>query len=902
MQTLLIVDAYNLLFRAYYALPQLNYNGLPVGAAYGFINILLKYIANTPEYLIIASDTGHSTFREKIFPEYKINRPPVPGDLTPQFALLREMMKAFNFNFIECRSFEADDIIATITKKFKSPDLKIIILSSDKDLMQLVEENIFILDPLKDKLFAPKDVEEKFGVRPEQMIDFLSLVGDPSDNIPGVKGIGPKTAALLLQEFGSIENITLEKITKQKLKENLANYKEETKLSKMLVALEKNVPINLELSDLLYKKPIEAELAVFLEKYGFKNVLRKLINAPTIELATASKEPANSLASFTAKARYSGYLAIYAHEDTLYLADNENNFIKILKKPEAEIPSIIKELFFNKAILKIFHSDNFSFLNNYVFYDKVIVSPETLVPADHTINEEIREANNQLLINLHFEAPLNNKEINSGANSESKNKTKSETNSIHSNNINTNVNTSINSTSEDLKSMAYVLNTTRTSLPALLHDFADFEELPLPEKIVTNFVKIYQLLRQQLFLNQAFTLYYKVDRPLQEVIYQMCQKGIMVDRNYLKELFLEFQEKLIGLQKDIFAITGEEFLISSPKQLAEVLFEKMKLPALKKSKTGNYSTNSDVLENLDLLGFPIAAKLLEWRKFIKLQNTYIEPLIKKAEQDPNSIIRTNYNLNSTLTGRFSSSSPNLQNIPKENKIRRIFIARKGCKLLSADYSQVELRILSNIADVPELKAALLRGEDLHNITAAQVFETNNVTKELRNKAKAINFGIIYGISAFGLARQLNILKEEANSYIEKYFARYPGIKEYMETVKTEVRKNGYIKTMLGRRCYIENINSPNAILRSIAERSAINAPIQGTAADIIRKAIIKLSLDEEITNYLSLQIHDELVFEIPENRVSVIAEKIKNIMEQVTNIALKVDLRIGHSLGDLEPI
>jgi DNA polymerase-1 len=813
MKTLMIVDAYNFLFRAYFALPQLTHNGIPVGAVYGFINILLKYIGTNPEYLVIASDTGKSTFREKIYDQYKINRPPVPSDLTPQFFLLRELVSAFNFNFIEQDGYEADDIIATLVKRFKSKDLKIIIVSSDKDLMQLVSDNVLILDPIKNIFFDSNEVKKKFDVFPHQIVDYLSLVGDASDNIPGVPNIGPKTAAKLLNEFQTLDAIDLDKIPRQKLRDNLITFKDQLLLSRTLVTLADDINIHHNLDDLLNKKPDEQILLEFLQKYGFNRIIKTFIKSIPIINSKQTLKNTTDLDKFLIQAQYSGLISIYQLEDNIYLTDNENHQFKVEEKSlEEKFSRLLKD----SSILKIFHSENFN-------HDKY------------------------------------------------------EINSYH-----------------DLKLMSYTINTTNTNLKSLFSDNSIDENL-----YHSKLIELYKIIRKKIFESHVFTLYFKIDKPLSMVINKIQNRGVLVDKTYLESLSNELINKIQEKEKQIFAHTKERFLLSSPKQLGEVLFNHMKLPIIKKSKTGGFSTDSEVLEALSIQGFEIADLILEWRKFVKLQNTYVDPLFHRAIKSEDSRICTIYDITSTLTGRFSSSNPNLQNIPREKFMRKIFIAREGHSLISADYSQIELRILAQIANVDTLKAALINGDDLHEITAKQIFGVDKVTKDLRNKAKAINFGIVYGITGFGLARQLNIPRDEASEYIKSYFDKYPGIKEYMEKTKEKAKNDQFVATEMGRRCYIDNINSQNFTLKSIAERSAINAPIQGTAADIIRKAMVKISYEKEVEKFLIMQVHDELIFEVPDDKIEYCVKKVKSIMESISSIPMKVDIKIGRNLGDL---
>ncbi|QHD65345.1 DNA polymerase I [Neorickettsia findlayensis] len=812
-KTLMIIDAYNFLFSAYFALPNLTHDELPVGAVYGFLNILLKHLRNKPEYLVVALDNGKSTFRESIYGNYKANRPPVPGNLTPQFALLRECVDVLNLNPLEIEGFEADDIIATLVRKFSKSDIKIKILSTDKDLMQLVSENVHIVNPIKNRIIGINEVKEKFGVFPTQMTDFLSLVGDASDNIPGVPGIGVKTAAKLLNTFGTIDNFRLNEVSPARIRESLLRHQDQLTLSKKLVSLADNIHIQCSLDCIRYQQQDDTKLLTFLQKYGFKNLIPKLVKSTPKQSLHIIKST-NKINDFILSAKYGGQIAIYKNARETIFSTQESSIISDL--------NTLKDLLTDQSIKKIFHSDN--------------------IPHPDPANESF----------------------------------------------------------EDLKVIAYPLNTLNTDLEYL---FSHYLGETSTEAFHKRLNELYAKLRNAMFTEKVLTLYYKVDKPLINVIKHIEKNGISVDVEQLHSLSTQISSELEEIENKIFDTAGKTFSLQSPKQLGKVLFEEMQIPIQKKLKTGLPSTDNEVLTKLSLQGYVIADDLLSWRHYIKLKTAYIDPLLLKVNpSEKTHRISTTYSTTLTLTGRLSSSNPNLQNIPREKSIRKIFTAKEGHHFLCADYSQIELRVLAHIANVERLQCALASGSDLHTLTASQIFKTDKITPDLRNKAKAVNFGIVYGITNFGLSKQLAISKEEAASYIQKYFDEYPEIKSYMNRIKSQAKKDTYVKTIMNRKCPIQNINSDNHLISLVAERSAINAPIQGTAADIIRAAMVRIAQEKELLSHVVMQVHDELVFELETTVIQQLAKKIKRIMEEFHEIPLLVELKHGPNLGELEEL
>lgn len=827
-KTLAIIDGYGFLFRAYHSLPPLHTpSGVAVGAVYGFCNMLIKLLNDfNPDYVVVALDTGKTNFRHEMYSLYKANRSAPAEDLVVQFPIFKEALDAFSIHSIGKDGYEADDVIASLVKQYSNLNIRVI--SSDKDLLQLMKyPHVTFYDPVKNTHVTEEYVKERYGVEINQLLDFFSIIGDTSDNIPGIKGMGVKTAAKLLAEFPTLDSIysNLDHLSARQ-REMLENGRKEVELSKNLIRLDEDIPLNNGIEDFALRDFKGEKLAEFLSRMGFKSVMKRL-NLHHDAKEEAIPEPNSKQITLSEINQYLSQLAkeekiaFLLEKDGLGIA-SENLHLFISHASQDEIISGLQEIMVEDGIKKLFIDAKW-------WYKKL-----------QNIGQELKNF-------------------------------------------------------EDINLMSYCINAGKFKHEDLLV----FEAYNLKPS-ASNLLKLHNILFQELLHAKALEVYLSIERPLIKVLANMELKGILIDVEQLKILNKEFNENINKLEKKIYQLAGAEFNIGSPKQLGEILFDKLKLPSGKKqAKSEGFSTSSEVLEKLSQEeGSEIAALILEWRRFNKLVNTYIEVLPKMLNPNTNRIYTT-FSMSNTTTGRLSSKEPNLQNIPIRTeagyRVRSVFIAKKGYTLLSADYSQVELRLLAHIANVDNMKAALTSGEDIHATTASEMFGVSieNVTPDLRRKAKMINYGIIYGISFYGLARRLGIKNEEAKSYIEAYFAKYPGIKLYMTKTIEFARANGYVSTLFGRRCHIREINNSNYNLRAFAERAAINAPLQGTAADIIKKAMI--NLPEEIRQYLVLQVHDELLFEIPIEKQEIYCKEVDQVMQNAAS--LSVPLSVECSTG-----
>ncbi|AAZ68099.1 DNA polymerase I [Ehrlichia canis] len=855
MRIFTVIDAYGLLFRAYYALPNLSTSyGLPIGGVYGFINIFLKYIEkHSTDYLVVVFDTGSKNFRHDIYPEYKSNRPKLPNDLISQFSLLREAVSAFNIASEEVIGYEADDVIATLTKKYSQlQDVEVTVVTSDKDLLQLLNYGIRIFDPIKNRYIEEEDVHNKFGISSNQLLDFLSLTGDASDNIPGVPGIGVKTAAKLLNDFGSLNDLLLraQEIKTNRCRESIVQYSDQAILSRQLVTLCDTVDICGGIEKYIFQNSEIHELTAFLKKYELQSLINKVNkifkqNVPSTnrnlnnssDIVTSDKAiqySAEGLSVFIENCKSEGIIALH-----IEIVDNSIGSISL---------SYRKEVFF--YIDKDHVDDALEFIKpifslGYIL--KVIYDVKTLL---------------KIIPNLDIVA------------------------------------------FNDIMVMSYVLN------PGVhdhsLQNIISYNvEQSITNMNAANLLLLHELLRKSLFVDRLYTVYERVEKPLIRVLDNMEKIGVLVNVDVLKTLSATFSEKINMLESEIYKLSGAEFNIASSKQLGNILFDKMGIKKGKKLSSGNYSTDAEVLSDLAFNDVEIADKILKWRHLTKLKTTYTD-VLEKQKNSNSGRVHTFYSMVSTATGRLSSSNPNLQNIPvrseEGNSIRRAFIAKKGYKLISADYSQIELRIMAHIADVQAFKNAFFLNQDIHSITAKQIFNTEKLDKNLRRRAKSINFGIIYGMSAFGLAKQLSISRSEASTYINNYFRSYPEIQSYMENIKAYAKTHGYTRTIFGRKCFVKDINSDNVTARNFSERAAINAPLQGTSADIIKMSMIHL-FDKLKNGSLILQVHDELLFEILEEQVDDAVKIIREVMENIVKLSvpLKVDFNIGDNWADLVP-
>ncbi len=884
---LFLIDGQGLIYRAFFAIPRLTTSyGQIINAAYGFTLLLFKLLEEQkPDGIIIAFDTPKPTFRHKQYEQYKAQREKMPQELIEQLPIIKEIVQKLNILSVEIEEYEADDIIGTIIQKTKDSEYKPIIVTGDKDLLQLADKDTEILLMQKGLTQVEqhhlKSLEKMLGFLPNLIPDYIGLKGDPSDNIPGVPGIGEKTAQKLIKQFGSLEEIIENSagIESKSIREKLLQYKEQARLSKELAIIKKDVDFDLKPEEIAYNGPDYEQLKTLFTKYEFKKLLEKIPN----QKKNSSKIEENSIKfqeitneeelskmcqkvmnkktfSFLTETYQSGTaklvkLIVIATTDEIFLIRIDNGDILIENNnllSRKILLEKLKPLFLNTHIEKIGYDlkESWRYLyNDYNFFEipyyDVKIASYLLNPSreDYSLNNIICEGLDMMEGN--------------GANNEEQTV------------------------------------------------FSDREcELCWQAK---SLLQLKEIQWDKLSTQEMDKLYLDVELPLIEVIYFMEKRGIKLDTVFLKKMSQQFSDKIAGIRTEIFNLSGEEFNLNSPKQLSQVLFEKMKLPALKKIKTG-YSTNAKVLQELSEK-HEVVAKILEYRELEKLKNTYIDKLPRLINTKTGRI-HSCFNQTGTSTGRLSSNNPNLQNIPVRTElgkaIRNAFIAEQGNTYLSADYSQIELRILAHLSKDDNLREAFLEGKDIHAFTASQLFniDLNLVSEEMRRIAKTINFGIIYGMSSFGLATNLRISRDEAAHYIEAYFQRYHMVKEYIEEQITIARKNKFVKTMLNRIRYLEGIDSPNKSIREFYERTAVNTPIQGTAADLIKIAMIGISSKMESLNCSSgliIQIHDELIFEVPETELEKRQVIIKDIMENCLplDIPLKVNFSNGHRWGEL---
>ncbi len=893
-KTLYLLDGSGFIFRAYHSLPPLTGpGGTPLGAVYGFVNILNKLVSGMgAHYIAVVFDAARKTFRNDIYPEYKAHRPATPEDLIPQFAIVREATEALNLMQLEKPGFEADDIIATLTFRATQEGMNVVIVSSDKDLMQLVAPNISLLDPIKMKTLGEAEVMEKFGVPPKMVRDFLALTGDASDNVPGVPGIGSKTAAELLLKFGSLDELynQLDTLPKNKRRETLEQNRELAFISQKLVTLESETPLELGIQDLEYIGVDNNKLSAFLLKYGFKSLLSrfKLESAVTESSAVNTSNQANDikLETINSKAALESFCKMAAKEPSVAVClsggfEAEGITLSLSSGTVCHVP-FAKQA----AKLDLLDQNQTGEVRLTVVDAMQILKPLLVDDAVLKIGHDIKSAlpffiHHGIDLNPFDDVMLMSYSLDAGRNGH----TMEELAKIH-----------LGMEEGSFKPLS-VKGKNKSAPVEANHDTAGLYSA----SIVYAVMRLHGIFKQRLFEEKAKGVYYNIERPLTCVLNHMEARGVLVDRVVLNRLSQEFATRMDALEKDIHKLAGRAFNVGSPKQLGEILFEEMGITGGKKSaKSGAYETSAEVLEELAAGGFEIANKTLEWRQLQKLKSTYTDALDKQINPKTGRV-HTRYGMAVAATGRLSSIDPNLQNIPirtqEGRKIRTAFIAASGYKLISADYSQIELRLLAEMADITPLKEAFKSGRDIHAATAADMFGVplDKVDSELRRRAKTINFGIIYGISAYGLASRLGISNREAADFINAYFNQYPGIKDYMERTKLEAREKGFVSTMFGRKCHIPGINDKNGAVRSFSERAAINAPLQGTAADIIKIAMINIHL-LSISAHMLLQVHDELLFEVKAEEAEAQARIIKKTMESAVHLSLPLTVEIG--IGD----
>ena len=957
---LYLIDGSGYIFRAYHALPPLTRksDGLPVGAVQGFCNMLWKLLKETnagekPTHLAVIFDHSSKSFRNEFYPEYKAHRPEPPADLRPQFGLIRQATRAFNVACVEQENYEADDLIATYARQAVEAGATCRIVSSDKDLMQLIRPGVTLYDTMKDREVAEPEVLEKFGVTPDKVIDIQALAGDSVDNVPGVPGIGVKTAAQLITEYGDLETL-LERapeIKQQKRRENLIQFADQARISKRLVTLDDDVPVTDDVGSFAVDTPKASQLIGFLKALEFSSFTKKVAGeldadmaaiepipveikywppeggeapagsadpssrrkpGPTAQTAPdsnattdaalkaeageeASKRDealkaipivhadyetvttAKALAGWIAAAYETGYLAVDTETDSLdsmqanlvgvslATAPAKACYIPIGHKaeggglfggdlvenqlPRAEVLKALKPLLEDPSILKI--GQNLKYDIEVLARQGIRVSPidDTMLISYVLESGDVGHGMDELSDRHLGHKPIAFKEVAGSGKS-----------AVTFDRVPVN------------KATAYAAEDADVTL------------------------RLWLMLKPRLATMGKRTVYETLERPLIQVLADMEMAGILIDPDLLKKLSNDFASAAAAIEKEIHALAGEPFNIGSPKQLGEILFGRMGLPGGRKTPTGAWSTDSDTLDDLAAQGIELARKVLDWRQLTKLRSTYTDALPNFINPETGRV-HTSYSLAATSTGRLASTEPNLQNIPvrteEGRRIRQAFVAPEGALLISADYSQIELRVLAHVADIPQLKKAFAEGLDIHAMTASEMFGVpiKGMDPLVRRRAKAINFGIIYGISAFGLANQLSISREEAGEYIKTYFKRFPGIRDYMDATKKEARDKGYVETIFGRRCHFPRIGSPNPSERAFLERAAINAPIQGAAADIIRRAMIRMPAalaEARLGATMLLQVHDELVFEAKADEVEKAMAVITGVMVNAPEPAVKL--------------
>ncbi len=909
-----LVDGSGFIFRAFHGLPAMfRPDGTPVNAVYGFTTMLLKLLNDTDaDHVAVIFDAGRLSFRNDIYPEYKAHRPPAPDELIPQFALIRDAVAAFNVPSVEMEGFEADDLIATYATQAVAMGAKVTIVSSDKDLMQLVGNGVEMLDTLKNRTIREPEVLEKFGVAPDKVVDVQALCGDAVDNVPGVPGIGVKTAAQLIGEYGDLDTLLARasEIKQPKRRETLLTNAEAARVSRELVRLKRDVPVT-ESLDSFAKRPFDKQvLADFLAAQGFKSIVARLGGSSVTAqpqppaAAPAVQEPVpqayelvtteTALDSWIARARTQGFVAFDTETTGLDPMKAELVGVSLATQPGQACYIPIKHdagPAQGSLLLEAPTQSGPQILPRAVTLAKLapLLADPAVLKIGHNIKYDMRVMAQAGLQVCAFDDTMLLSYVLDGAS--------------HGHSMD--VLAELHLGHQTIK-FEEVCGTGKNQVT--------FDRVPLDKALAYAAedaditLRLHTLLKARLLAERMVTVYETLERPLVPVLATMEDTGIKVDSQVLMGLSAEFGTRMTELEADIQKLAGREFNVGSPQQLGKVLFEDLGLPGGKKTKTGQWGTGADALEELAAQGHDLPVRVLEWRQLSKLKSTYTDSLVTQV--NPRSgRVHTSFAQALTTTGRLSSSDPNLQNIPirteEGRKIRHAFVAEPGHLLLSADYSQIELRLVAHVAAIEGLKQAFHQGADIHAITASQVFgvPVDGMDPMLRRRAKAINFGIIYGISAFGLAQQLGISNGEAKSYIDAYFARYPEIRDFMERTKEEARAQGFVRTPFGRKVFTPGIKDKNGAMRAFAERAAINGPIQGGAADIIKRAMVRLPqalVDAGLSARLLLQVHDELILEVPEAQKDATQEVVRQVMEGAAqlDVPLVVDSGFGTSWGD----
>ena len=915
-----LIDGSAFIFRAYHALPPLTRksDGLPVGAVSGFCNMLNRYIEDNngpdaPTHVAVIFDHSSHSFRNDIFDGYKANRPPAPEDLVPQFPLTREATKAFNIACEEMEGFEADDMIATIACQARDAGGRVTIISSDKDLMQLVGDGIEMYDAMKNKRIDREGVFEKFGVYPDRVIDVQSLAGDSVDNVPGAPGIGVKTAAALINEFGDLDELLSRavEIKQPKRRQTLLDHAEQIKLSRELVTLDCNTPLTFALEDLEFRAPIPGQLLDFLTKMEFRTLTKRIAQKFELEIPTTDNQDTTITNNISEKIPFDSanyeyiktadQLQTWVHKiyETGYVAiDTETTSLNDML---AELVGISLATEIGSACyIPIGHKegqdddlfDNFQLVEGQLDLEYVLDCLRPVLTDDSIL---------KIGQNIKYDAKVLSRY---GIEVTTFDDTMLLSYSMHG---------GLHNHGMDALSERY-LDHSPISIKTLIgsgKSAITFDKVKIEDAVTYAAedaditLRLWKIFKQKLHLSKVTKVYESLERPLVSVLAQMEKNGVKVDRETLSRMSNAFAQKMAGLEAEIYELAGETFNVGSPKQLGEIMFDKLGYEGGKKGKNGAYATGADILEEL-ATSYDFPKRVLDWRQLSKLKSTYTDALQDHINPDTGRV-HTSYSIAGAVTGRLSSTEPNLQNIPVRTedgrRIREAFVAESGNILVSLDYSQIELRILAHIAKIDALKQAFHDGLDIHAMTASEMFDVplDQMTPEIRRQAKAINFGVIYGISGFGLARNLRIPRAEAQGFIDRYFDRFPGIKEYMdETIKFS-KENNYVKTLFGRVIHTPEINAKGP-MAGFAKRAAINAPIQGTAADIIRRAMIRVpDAIKDLPAKMLLQVHDELLFEVKEEFSQDLVDKVQSIMETASLPFLKMDIPLsvdaGHGLN-----
>ena len=915
-----LIDGSAFIFRAYHALPPLTRksDGLPVGAVSGFCNMLNRYIEDNngpdaPTHVAVIFDHSSHSFRNDIFDGYKANRPPAPEDLVPQFPLTREATKAFNIACEEMEGFEADDMIATLACQARDAGGRVTIISSDKDLMQLVGDGIEMYDAMKNKRIDRQGVFEKFGVYPDRVIDVQSLAGDSVDNVPGAPGIGVKTAAALINEFGDLDELLSRavEIKQPKRRQTLLDHAEQIKLSRELVTLDCNTPLTFALEDLEFRAPIPGQLLDFLTKMEFRTLTKRIAQKFELEIPTSDNLDTTSTNNISEKIPFDSanyeyiktadQLQTWVHKiyETGYVAiDTETTSLNDML---AELVGISLATEIGSACyIPIGHKegqdddlfDNFQLVEGQLDLEYVLDCLRPVLTDDSIL---------KIGQNIKYDAKVLSRY---GIEVTTFDDTMLLSYAMHG---------GLHNHGMDALSERY-LDHSPISIKTLIgsgKSAITFDKVKIEDAVTYAAedaditLRLWKIFKQKLHLSKVTKVYESLERPLVSVLAQMEKNGVKVDRETLSRMSNAFAQKMAGLEAEIYELAGETFNVGSPKQLGEIMFDKLGYEGGKKGKNGAYATGADILEEL-ATSYDFPKRVLDWRQLSKLKSTYTDALQDHINPDTGRV-HTSYSIAGAVTGRLSSTEPNLQNIPVRTedgrRIREAFVAESGNILVSLDYSQIELRILAHIAKIDALKQAFHDGLDIHAMTASEMFDVplDQMTPEIRRQAKAINFGVIYGISGFGLARNLRIPRAEAQGFIDRYFDRFPGIKEYMdETIKFS-KENNYVKTLFGRVIHTPEINAKGP-MAGFAKRAAINAPIQGTAADIIRRAMIRVpDAIKDLPAKMLLQVHDELLFEVKEEFSQDLVDKVQSIMETASLPFLKMDIPLsvdaGHGLN-----